>query len=85
MDTDDAVLHTNAEYASFYSSLSGDWEDHLSVKYHCVDSQLGLRALLIVPRCAPCDLFALLQKRNNIKLYIRRVFIMNSDVLILSG
>ena len=85
MDTNDAVLHTNAEYALFYSSLSGDWEDHLSVKYFGVVSQFGLRALLIVPRSAPCDLFTLLQKRNNIKLYLRRVFIMNSDVLILSG
>ncbi len=67
---------SDEEYQNFYQSLSYDMEPPLSTLHHKVEGNLEYTSLLFIPKKAPFDLYNR-ENRKGIKLYVRRIFIMD--------
>ncbi|WP_137718795.1 molecular chaperone HtpG [Methylobacillus flagellatus] len=63
------------EYKEFYKHVSHDFEDPLSWSHNRVEGKQEYISLLYVPAKAPFDLYDR-ERRHGIKLYVKRVFIM---------
>jgi molecular chaperone HtpG len=67
---------TEEEYNTFYTTLSYDPQPPLAVLHNRVEGKLEYISLLYIPAHAPFDLFDR-ERRHGVKLYVRRVFIMD--------
>ena len=66
----------DAEYNEFYKHTAHDFEDPLAHVHSRVEGNLEYTALLYVPTRAPFDIWDR-NVRRGVKLYVRRVFIMD--------
>ena len=67
---------TEEQYKEFYKHVSHDFEDPLAWTHNRVEGRSEYTQLLFVPKRAPFDLYDRDAKRG-VKLYIKRVFIMD--------
>ncbi|WP_269530913.1 molecular chaperone HtpG [Chitinimonas sp. BJYL2] len=63
------------EYKAFYKHVSHDWEEPLAWSHARVEGRQEYTELLYVPKRAPFDLYDR-ERRHGVKLFVRRVFIM---------
>lgn len=69
---------TKEEYAQFFKSLTNSWDDHLAVKHFSAEGQIEFKAMLYLPKQQSQDMFSSSTKKKNIKLYVKRIFIMDN-------
>ncbi len=68
---------TEEEYVNFYKHVAHDFEPPLAHLHHRLEGKYEYTLLLYIPRTAPFDLWHP-EARHGVKLYVRRVFIMES-------
>ncbi|MBK6377297.1 MAG: molecular chaperone HtpG [Xanthomonadales bacterium] len=69
----------DTDYQNFYKSLSHDFSDALAWTHNRVEGNQNFTSLLFVPAKAPFDFMNGREERKGLKLYIRRVFIMDAS------
>ncbi len=64
------------EYDNFFKSLTKEFDGPLEKIHFTAEGEIQFRSILFIPKKAPSDLYDKLQaKQNNLRLYVRRVFI----------
>jgi len=72
------------EYKTFYKHVAHDFEDPQSWIHNQVEGTQSYTTLLYIPKRAPFDLWDR-DKRKGVKLYVRRVFIMDDAEQLMPG
>ena len=67
---------TDEQYQEFYKQLAHDWEDPLTWSHNRVEGSTEYTQLLYIPAHAPHDIWDR-EKKAGVKLYVKRVFIMD--------
>ncbi len=67
---------TDNDYKELYKSISGDWEDPLFWFHTRAEGSLEYTTLFYIPSKAPLDLYQA-DYKGGVKLYVKRVFIMD--------
>ena len=68
---------SNEEYQEFYKKISNDYSDSMAHKHFNAEGQLEFNCLLYIPEKSGLDMFESKGKNKNIKLYVKRIFIMD--------
>jgi len=66
------------EYQAFYKHVSHDFEDALSWTHNHVEGSQNYTSLLYIPSKAPMDMMMQRDERHGLRLYVKRVFIMDA-------
>ncbi len=66
------------EYQAFYKHVSHDFEDALSWTHNHVEGSQNYTSLLYIPSKAPMDMMLQRDERHGLRLYVKRVFIMDA-------
>jgi len=66
------------EYQAFYKHVSHDFEDALSWTHNQVEGSQNYTSLLYIPSRAPMDMMMQRDERRGLRLYVKRVFIMDA-------
>ena len=67
---------SEAEYQEFYKHVAHEAEDALAYSHNRVEGKVEYTSLLFIPARAPFDLWDR-ERRRGVKLYVRRIFIMD--------
>lgn len=67
---------TDEQYKAFYAHLSHDYDEPLCWAHHRVEGRTEYTQLLYIPKHAPFDLYDR-DAKHGVKLYVKRVFIMD--------